>query len=96
MAARQEQGAPEAKPAPDARMARLRAECDRQGRDPASIELTAYWNHHREGMAGFEVYAEHGVSRLLVNLGALRMGKPDEAMRRFADEVLADLPQVVA
>jgi probable F420-dependent oxidoreductase len=73
-------------------VARLRAECDRQGRDPAEIELTAYWNHHREGMEGLEVYAEHGVTRLLVNLAALRMGKTEEAARRFADEVLSQIP----
>ena len=68
---------------------RLHDECARQGRDPAEIELTAYWNHHREGTEGLAVYAEAGVSRVLVNLAALRMGSPEEAATRFADEVLA-------
>jgi len=72
-------------------MGRLRTECDRQGRDLAEIEVTAYWNHHREGMDGLDLYREHGVSRVLVNLAALRMGKPEEAARRFADEVLSTI-----
>ncbi|MGI9597718.1 MAG: LLM class F420-dependent oxidoreductase [Acidimicrobiales bacterium] len=67
---------------------RLRRECDAQGRDPEELELTAYWNHHREGLEGLDVYREHGVGRVLVNLAALRMGPADEAARRFADEVL--------
>jgi probable F420-dependent oxidoreductase len=70
-------------------MDRLRIECDRQDRDIAELELTAYWNHHREGMEGLETYKEHGVSRVLVNLAALRMGPTEEAARRFADEVLS-------
>ena len=70
-------------------MARLHAECERQGRDPDTIELTAYWNHHREGMEGLEVYREQGVSRLLVNLAALRMGGPEDAATAFAETVLA-------
>lgn len=72
-------------------MARLRAECDRQGRDVAELELTAYWNHHREGLEGLEAYRGAGVERVLVNLAALRMGGPEEAATRFADEVLRRL-----
>lgn len=72
-------------------IARLRAECDRQGRDVAEIELTAYWNHHREGLDGLDRYRDHGVSRVLVNLAALRMGGPQEAAERFADEVLSKI-----
>jgi probable F420-dependent oxidoreductase len=70
---------------------RLREECDRQGRDVAEIELTAYWNHHREGMEALEVYRDHGVSRLLVNLAALRMGPAEEAAQRFAAEVVSQI-----
>ncbi|MGF1598004.1 MAG: TIGR03619 family F420-dependent LLM class oxidoreductase [Acidimicrobiales bacterium] len=72
-------------------VARLHRECERQGRDPAGIELTAYWNHHREGMEGAELYRELGVRRLLVNLTALRMGPAEEAATRFAGEVLTQL-----
>jgi probable F420-dependent oxidoreductase len=72
-------------------MGRLRAECDRQGRDPATLEITAYWNHNREGLEGGAAYGEAGVQRLLVNTAALRMGKPEEAITRFAEEALAEL-----
>ncbi len=75
----------------DDNLARLRAECDRQERDVDEIELTAYWNHHREGMAGLEHYRNSGVTRVLVNLAALRMGEAEQAARRFADEVFAEL-----
>ena len=75
----------------DDNMTRLRAECDRQGRRVEELELTAYWNHHREGMAGLEHYRANGVDRVLVNLHALRMGEPEEAATRFADEVLSQL-----
>ncbi|MDH4146982.1 MAG: LLM class F420-dependent oxidoreductase [Acidimicrobiia bacterium] len=72
-------------------MAAMRAECERQGRDPSELEITAYWNHHREGLDGARAYEEEGVHRLLVNTAALRMGKPFEAVQRFADEVLSQL-----
>jgi probable F420-dependent oxidoreductase len=69
----------------------LRAECDRVGRDPATLAITAYWNHHREGLDGARAYADAGVERLLVNLAALRMGDHRTAARRFAAEVLPAL-----
>ena len=72
-------------------MGALRAECDRQGRDVSELEITAYWNHHREGIDGAKAYEEAGVHRLLVNVQALRMGEPEEAVRRFADEALSKL-----
>ncbi len=68
---------------------RMHAECDRQGRDPSELELTAYWNFHREGVDGLQVYRDHGVSRVLVNTAALRMGRPEEAVVTFAEEGLA-------
>lgn len=70
---------------------KMRAECDRQGRDPATLEITAYWNYSREGLEAVEVYRELGVSRLLVNVAALRMGRPEEAVKRFAEEVMSQL-----
>jgi probable F420-dependent oxidoreductase len=72
-------------------MDQLRAECDRQGRDPSELEITAYWNYNREGIAGAEAYGEAGVSRLLVNVQALRMGRPEEAVTKFAEEALTQL-----
>lgn len=70
---------------------RLRSECQRQNRDHTELELTAYWNHHREGLEALQVYRDHGVSRVLVNLAALRMGPADEAMQRFAAEVMTQV-----
>jgi len=72
-------------------MAKLQAECDRQGRDISELEITAYWNYAREGLDGAKAYEEAGVHRLLVNVQALRMGAPEEAVRRFADEALSRL-----
>ncbi|MFN0025823.1 MAG: LLM class F420-dependent oxidoreductase [Acidimicrobiales bacterium] len=72
-------------------MGKLHAECDRQGRDPAELEITAYWNYTREGLEGAAAYKEAGVQRLLVNTAALRMGKPLEAIERFAEEALSQL-----
>ena len=72
-------------------MDQLRAECDRQGRDIAELEITAYWNYQREGLDGAEVYRDAGVQRLLVNAQALRMGDPETAVRQFAEEVMTQL-----
>ena len=72
-------------------VANMRAECDRQGRDPKTLELTAYWNYTREGLEAVEIYRELGVTRLLVNVAALRMGRPEEAVRRFAEDVMSQL-----
>ncbi len=66
----------------------LRIECDRQGRDIAELEITAYWNYSREGLEGAQAYLDAGVARLLVNPMALRMGGHMDAARQFAAEVL--------
>lgn len=72
-------------------MSALRNECARQGRNPDELEITAYWNYHREGLDGARAYEEAGVQRLLINTAALRMGDPTSAAKRFADEVLCAL-----
>ena len=72
-------------------MSALRAEGDREGRDISELEITAYWNYHREGLDGAKAYEEAGVNRLLVNVQALRMGQPEEAVKQFADEALVHL-----
>lgn len=77
---------------PDEYRAHVRAlheECARQGRDPAEIELTAYWNYHAEGPGSLAVYRDLGIHRLLVNMHALRAGDVTTAMERFADEIVA-------
>lgn len=75
-------------------VARMRAECELQGRDPAELELTAYWNYHREGIDALHIYKDHGVSRVLVNTAALRMGRPEDAVTEFAAEALAAAAEV--
>jgi len=72
-------------------MIELRAECHKQGRDPAELEITAYWNYHREGLDAARAYEDAGVARLLINTAALRFGDPQTAVRRFADEALSRL-----
>ena len=67
----------------------LHKECARQGRDPAEIELTAYWNYRAEGPDSLAVYRDLGIHRLLVNMHALRAGDVTTAMHRFADEIVA-------
>lgn len=67
----------------------LHEECARQGRDPAEIELTAYWNYYTEGPDSLAVYRDLGIHRLLVNMHALRAGDVTTAMDRFADEIVA-------
>ena len=77
---------------PDEYRAHVRAlheECARQGRDPAEIELTAYWNYRAEGPDSLAVYRDLGIHRLLVNMHALRAGDVTTAMDRFADEIVA-------
>ena len=67
----------------------LHEECARQGRDPAELELTAYWNYHAEGPDSLAVYRDLGVQRLLVNMHALRAGDVTAAMERFAAQIVA-------
>lgn len=75
-------------------IARMHAECDRQGRDPSELELTAYWNYGREGIEGLQVYKDHGVTRVLINTAALRMGRPEDAVAQFAEEALEAAAEV--
>jgi probable F420-dependent oxidoreductase len=67
----------------------LTEECARQGRNPRDLEITAYWNYHREGIESLAVYEELGVHRLLINVHALRDRNITTAMERFANDVVA-------
>ncbi len=62
----------------------LRSECEAQGRDPSTIEVTTLWNFGREGADSLPRYAELGVSRLVAFPQA--MGTDDIRARidRFA------------
>jgi len=71
-----------------AHMRAFHAECQRQGRNPSEIEITAYWNYYVEGRESLAVYKELGVHRLLVNMRALRDRDVTTAMERFGEEVV--------
>jgi len=71
-----------------AHMRAFHDECQRQGRNPSEIEITAYWNYYVEGRESLAVYKELGVHRLLVNMRALRDRDVTTAMERFGEEVV--------
>jgi probable F420-dependent oxidoreductase len=62
----------------------LHAECEAQGRDPATIEVTTLWNFGREGAASVPRYAELGVSRLVAFPQAMGEGDIRARIDRFA------------
>ncbi len=70
-------------------MRALTEECAKQGRNPRDLEITAYWNYHREGVESLPVYEELGIQRLLINVHALRDRNITNAMERFANDVVA-------
>jgi probable F420-dependent oxidoreductase len=70
-------------------MKALNDECTRQGRNVGELEITAYWNYHREGVDSLAVYRDLGVHRLLINVHALREHDVNVALEKFADEVVA-------
>jgi len=72
-----------------AHMRAFHDECQRQGRNPSEIEITAYWNYYVEGRESLAVYKELGVHRLLVNMRALRDRDVTTAMERFGEDVVA-------
>lgn len=69
----------------------LQTELDKHGRDKSTLEISSYWNFHKEGLESINMYRDLGVTRLLVNTKALRMGDDTAAIERFADEVLSRL-----
>jgi probable F420-dependent oxidoreductase len=71
-----------------AHMRAFHDECQRQGRNPSEIEITAYWNYYGEGRESLAVYRELGVHRLLVNMRALRDRDVTTAMERFGEDVV--------
>ena len=66
----------------------LEEACEAEGRDVASVEITAMWIPAMEGVDSVARYREMGVERLVVPIPALG-GNPLEQLPRFADEVLA-------
>lgn len=62
----------------------LHAECDAQGRNPASIEVTTLWNFSREGADSVTRYAELGLARLVAFPQAMGAGDIRTRIDRFA------------
>lgn len=60
---------------------------EKVGRKREELEITSYWNYHKEGLDTLKTYRDLGITRLLINVHAVRMGDAVTAMRRFADEV---------
>ncbi len=67
----------------------LKREAASHGRNPASIELMAFFQHPREGLEELKRYRELGVQRMLINIAALREPDPKTALERFAEDVMA-------
>ena len=65
--------------------------CAAEGRDPASVEITAMWIPAVEPVESLGRYEDMGVSRLVVPVPALGGPNPIEALGRFGDDVLAKL-----
>ena len=69
-------------------LAQLRAECKTQGRDPAALELTAFYSHERDGIDGIARFKALGVERLLVNIVAIRDPDVHGALARIAKDIM--------
>ncbi|MCH9671671.1 MAG: LLM class F420-dependent oxidoreductase [Gammaproteobacteria bacterium] len=69
----------------------LDAELAAQGRDKGTLEITSYWNFHKEGLDMLSHYEDLGVDRLLINVHALRQGDAVTALKWFADTVFPKL-----
>ena len=69
---------------------RCKKACAAIGRKLASVEISAMWIPAAEGIDAVKRYADLGVSRLVVPTFAIG-GAGDEALDRFAGEVLAKL-----
>lgn len=71
-------------------MASLREALEREGREPATVEVSAMWVPAMEGVDSVGRYADMGVDRLIVPLQALGGGaQVRENLARFGDEVVA-------
>jgi probable F420-dependent oxidoreductase len=67
--------------------------CAAAGRDRSTVEISAMWIPGLEGIDAVARYTDLGVSRLVVPLPAVVAGggTPVEAVKRFADETLAQI-----
>lgn len=65
--------------------------CGKEGRDRSEIEVTSMWGPQGDDLSPIERFADLGVSRLIVPVQALGSGNPAENIKRFADNVIAQL-----
>jgi probable F420-dependent oxidoreductase len=68
----------------------LQKACAAEGRDPASVEISAMWIPAM-GLDSLRQYEDLGVARLIVPVQALGGGNPIEALDQLASDVLAKL-----
>lgn len=63
--------------------------CAAEGRDPASVEISAMWLTPFQDPDAAKRYEDLGVARLIVPVFALGEGNPADHLERFANEVVA-------
>lgn len=68
----------------------LEKACNVEGRDPASVEISAMWIPAM-GLDGLKRYEDLGVARLIIPAQALGGGNPVDALDGLADDVLAKI-----
>ncbi len=69
----------------------LEEACAAEGRDPASVEISAMWIPAQSGLDGLRAYEDAGVSRLIIPLPGLGGGNPIEALDELGKTVLAKI-----
>jgi probable F420-dependent oxidoreductase len=65
--------------------------CAAEGRDPASVEISAMWVPAMSGMDGLRAYEDIGVSRLIIPAQALGGENPIAGLDELASTILAKL-----
>jgi len=69
----------------------LEEACAAEGRDPASVEISAMWIPAQSGLDGLRAYEDVGVSRLIIPLPGLGGGNPIQALDELGKTVLAKI-----
>ena len=73
----------------DALIEQLKRACEKVDRDPAEIELTAFWHTPRDGVDMLEAYRKRGIARAVVNLLGHPSTTPAEALEKIAETAAA-------
>lgn len=72
------------------RIATLREEAGKIGRDPSEIEITAFWTQAGKGMETVKAYADAGAHRLVAPLGTLG-DDPIQGIDSLAETVIGKM-----